>query len=165
MKNVPRCLVGPFRNALRVALADVFGGAGNQVQLERDGNSSIVEDERCSHSRPTRPSGLTGCWTPFHKRSWSMPQQCHGRSFGRCIRSPLGGVGGCDLLWPRPYNLWPGRLWPPALVWPNLGQLARFFWSCFGRSGPQMCLFSPWGWKVEHHHREELFVHMSTEHR
>ena len=35
MKNVPRCLVGPFRNALRVALAEVSGRAGNPVQLER----------------------------------------------------------------------------------------------------------------------------------
>ena len=27
MKNVPRYLVGPFRNALRVALAEVYGGS------------------------------------------------------------------------------------------------------------------------------------------
>ena len=38
-KNVPRCLVGPLRNALRVALEEVSGGAGNPVQLERGGNS------------------------------------------------------------------------------------------------------------------------------
>ena len=35
MKSVPRHLVGPFRNAMRVALEEVSEAAGNPVQLER----------------------------------------------------------------------------------------------------------------------------------
>ena len=40
MKNIPRFLVGPYRNAMRVASAEVGGSAGNQVLLERVGSCS-----------------------------------------------------------------------------------------------------------------------------
>ena len=52
MKNVPRCLVGPFRNALRVALAEVSGAAGNPVQLERGWKLFLLLPRMLLHQPP-----------------------------------------------------------------------------------------------------------------
>ena len=74
MKNVPRCLVGPFRNALRVALAEVSGGAGNPVQLERGWKLFLLLPRMLLH-RPQRgglisKSKLTERFDKFARGEW-----------------------------------------------------------------------------------------------
>ena len=74
MKNVPRCLVGLFRNALRVALAEVSGGAGNPVQLERGWKLFLLLPRMLLH-RPPRgglisKSKMTERFDKFARGEW-----------------------------------------------------------------------------------------------
>ena len=52
MKNIPRFLVGPYRNAMRVALAAVGGSAGNQVLLERGWKLFLLLPRMLLHRPP-----------------------------------------------------------------------------------------------------------------
>ena len=51
--NIPIFLVGPYRNAMRVALAEVGGSAGNQVLLERGWKLFLLLPRMLLH-RPSR---------------------------------------------------------------------------------------------------------------
>ena len=52
MKSVPRHLVGPFRNAMRVALEEVSEAAGTQFNWRGDGNSFCCSPECCCTGHP-----------------------------------------------------------------------------------------------------------------
>ena len=47
MKNVPKCIVGPYRNAMRLALEEVSGFAGTKSDWKEVGNSSCCFPECC----------------------------------------------------------------------------------------------------------------------
>ena len=85
LMKLPRCLVGPFRNALRDALAEVSGGAGNPVQLERGWKLFLLLLRMLLH-RPPRgglisKSQLTERFDKFARGEWVQlihaSVQCH----------------------------------------------------------------------------------------
>ena len=52
MKSVPRHLVLPFRNAMRVALEEVSEAAGNSVQLEKGWRLFLLLPRMLLHRPP-----------------------------------------------------------------------------------------------------------------
>ena len=76
MKNIPRFLVGPYRNAIRVALAAVGGSAGNQVMLERGWKLFLLLPRMLLH-RPPRggliaKSKLAERFDKFNRGEWAQ---------------------------------------------------------------------------------------------
>ena len=74
MKSVPRHLVGPFRNTMRVALEEVSEAARNPVQLERGWKLFLLLPRMLLH-RPPRgglisKSKLSERFDKFARREW-----------------------------------------------------------------------------------------------
>ena len=74
MKNIPRFLVGPYKNAVRVALAEVGRSAGNQVLLERGWKLFLLLPRMLLHRRPRggliAKSKLVERFEKFNRGEW-----------------------------------------------------------------------------------------------